>query len=143
MVRPRAQGRMESHGAETGGSSLTDVLTEFATAGYKGSFSAHAPGHLECGACGKWHEPGDLQFEAMRRIEGVTDPDDELAVAALECGTCHMLGIVVLPYGTRAGPVAGRILRELKATRPALEGIEFGDDSLVWDSGWLDHPTRR
>ena len=38
----------------------------------------------------------------LRRLEGASDPDDMLAVLALECPNCGLRGSLVLNYGPTA-----------------------------------------
>ena len=41
-------------------------------------------------------------FDRLCRLEGVSDPDDMLAAAALRCPNCGALGTVLLNYGPEA-----------------------------------------
>ena len=38
----------------------------------------------------------------LRRLEGASDPDDMLAVVAVECANCGLRGSLVLNYGPTA-----------------------------------------
>ena len=69
---------------------------------------------LECSTCHESFDVAEARVDALRRLEGASDPDDMLAVAALECPECAARGTVVLGYG----PVASA---EDSAALAALE----------------------
>ena len=57
---------------------------------------------LECLTCRQRVAPEDSEVRGMRRLEGASDPDDMLAVAALVCPACGAPGTVLLGYGPSA-----------------------------------------
>ena len=50
----------------------------------------------------------------MRRTEGVSDPDDMLAVVALTCPQCGAAATAVLGYGPEAAEDDSEVLRTLQ-----------------------------
>jgi hypothetical protein len=83
---------------------LIDVIGEFEREGFRGQFLVQTGGALECAVCRAEFDAGDAPAVALRRLEGASDPDDMLAVAALVCPSCSSRGTVVLGYGPVASP---------------------------------------
>jgi hypothetical protein len=80
-------------------STLIEVLGGFERSGYSGQFVVREGARLECSTCHSSFGIGDARVDALRRLEGASDPDDMLAVAALACPECATQGTVVLGYG--------------------------------------------
>lgn len=80
--------------------------------GYVSDFSATDDGLLLCHGCGATHDPEDLAIDEVVRYEGVSDPDDQEILFALECG-CGQRGLYTSAFGptTSIGDVA--VLRRL------------------------------
>jgi hypothetical protein len=70
-------------------------------------------GKLRCEGCGAELEPSGVRVHELRRLEGASDPDDMIAVVAVECGVCNMKGTLVLHYGPEASPEEMSALMEL------------------------------
>lgn len=132
-----------SRGGISGGMSIADALREFELRGYIGQFVIRGGGAVECQKCGASHRPAEVPLEAMRRIEGVSDPADMVFVGALRCPECGLTGTATIKYGPAAGADDAAALRGLDNQRSAatLTHRSSGDDhSLVHDSGWLRGP---
>ena len=56
-------------------------------------------------------------MRSLRRLEGASDPDDMMAVVALECGVCGAAGTMVLGYGPSATAADSDVLRSLRDHR--------------------------
>ena len=127
-----------SRGGISGGLSIADALREFEARGYVGQFAIVEGGEVKCNACGHAHQPADVSLDAMRRVEGVSDPADMLFIGALQCPHCGARGTAIVNYGTLAQPDDAAALRgfEDQLPRPAHEH----DDALVSDTGWLKGP---
>ena len=80
-------------------STITDVLHTLESDGYVGQFRARSGALLECATCHELTRAGTIGVDQMRRLEGASDPDDMLVVAALTCPSCGTRGTVVLGYG--------------------------------------------
>jgi hypothetical protein len=93
-----------ARGAET----LLDVLGALADEGYRGEFAAAdvdertQQGRIACSACHHVFAAEAPEVGALRRLEGASDPDEMLAVAALTCPNCATRGTLVLNYGPTA-----------------------------------------
>ena len=96
---------------------LTEVLDGYAEAGFTSSFAAHEGGVVRCDACGTDLDPRRLDMRSLRRLEGASDPDDMLAVVAVQCDLCGASGTMVLGYGPAASDVDGDVLRALQDRR--------------------------
>ncbi len=86
---------------------ITEVLTEFEGDGYTGQFFA-APqsdpemGRVQCATCHVRTPASDMMCSELRRLEGASNPDDMLAIAAVQCPRCGTRGTLVLNYGPTA-----------------------------------------
>jgi hypothetical protein len=81
---------------------LRGVLAEFEVLGYTGQFGARSGGELRCFACRQEFSPAEAEVDALRRLEGASDPDDMLAVLPVRCPRCATKGTLVLAYGPEA-----------------------------------------
>jgi hypothetical protein len=89
-------------GVPSDNTTLLEILEELAAKGYGGSMWITASGKLRCEDCHAEFEPSQVIVRELRRLEGASDPDDMLAVVAVECPVCSMKGTVVLHYGPEA-----------------------------------------
>jgi hypothetical protein len=89
-------------GVARGAETLLDVLARFTRAGWSSQFAARAGGSIECESCHHVVDAGDAPVLELRRLEGASDPDDMLAVVAVECPNCGLRGSLVLNYGPTA-----------------------------------------
>lgn len=81
---------------------LTDALARYEAHGFRGQFIVRAPDVVECLTCKAKQAPGRIRMVALHRLEGDTDPSDQVAVAALVCGACSAKGILVMAFGPEA-----------------------------------------
>jgi len=63
-----------------------------------------------------------VAVDALRRLEGASDPDDMIVVAAVSCPKCGAKGTLVLKYGPEATPEESEVLRSLEDGRSANTG---------------------
>jgi hypothetical protein len=89
-------------GVARGASTLMDVLSAFEAKGYRGQFVARDGGTVECLSCHTRIPTTDLRADALRRLEGASDPAEMLAVVAVHCPNCDSDGTLVLNYGPEA-----------------------------------------
>ncbi len=92
----------ELDGVARGAETLLDVLARFTNQGWSSQFAARAGGVVECESCQTSTAAVDVPVLELRRLEGASDPDDMLAVVAVECPTCGLRGSLVLNYGPTA-----------------------------------------
>lgn len=98
---------------------IQDGLGVFASKGYSGQFRTTADGLLRCIACGEDLDPHEVRLDAVCRVEGASDPADQVVVAALTCPSGHK-GTEVFTYGPGADPMEADALRALEdGRRPA------------------------
>jgi hypothetical protein len=81
---------------------LREVVNVYEQRGYAGQFRVLEGGRLQCLACRHETGAGAVAMDDLHRLEGVSDPADMLAVAALRCPECGTRGTVVLNYGPEA-----------------------------------------
>jgi hypothetical protein len=97
-------------GVARGAETLLDVLSEFTRHGWSSQFAARAGGTVECESCHRSVAAADLPVLELRRLEGASDPDEMLAVVAVECPNCGRRGSLVLNYGPTATPEDSAVL---------------------------------
>ena len=81
---------------------LGEVLEAFEVEGYRGQMAARPAGQVLCVSCHMESDAAEMQVDDLRRLEGVSDPADMMAVAALVCPVCDTHGTLVLGYGPEA-----------------------------------------
>jgi hypothetical protein len=92
----------ELDGVARGAETLLDVLGRYTREGWSSQFAARAAGSIECESCHHVVAASDVPVLELRRLEGASDPDDMLAVVAIECPNCGLRGSLVLNYGPTA-----------------------------------------
>jgi hypothetical protein len=107
--------------APSDNTTLSDVLEGYADAGFGSNFGAQEGGTVRCDSCGAELDPGALAIRSVRRLEGASDPDDMLAVVALECPACGAAGTMVLGYGPASSDIDNDVLRALPEQRDGGE----------------------
>jgi hypothetical protein len=105
---------------------IIDVLRELEPLGYTTQFlpvsvTADEPpsDEVECVTCRHCVPTASLASLPLRRLEGASDPDDMVAIAAMECPRCGARGTMVLHYGPLATPEDDAILGALTASERA------------------------
>lgn len=95
------------------GLQLVEALQELERAGFRANGQVRPGGQVRCGACGRDSAATGLEVALHARIEGVSDPSDEMLVVGVRCPTCKALGTLVLGYGSRVGRDEAEVLRGL------------------------------
>jgi hypothetical protein len=110
-------------GIAQGAQTLVEVLDQLAGEGYSGEFrvTRAAPPQLECRQCGHAFAPEAVRPTRLHRLEGASDPDELLAVAALRCPQCGAKGAVTLTYGATADEDSAAVLAAMPVPDPARE----------------------
>lgn len=117
----RAKGPGQDRTEET----LTEVVARYEAKGFKGQFAARAGGRILCTHCRHESDARDVSLQALHRLEGASDPSEEMAVAALECPVCDTKGTLVLTFGPSGTPEDGMVLARLPDDR-GVTGIRSG-----------------
>ncbi|HEX5587830.1 MAG TPA: hypothetical protein VFZ17_11025 [Acidimicrobiia bacterium] len=112
----------ELDGVARDASTISDVLGAFDAAGYGTQFMVRADAVLRCAACRADFSGSAARVDALRRLEGASDPDDMLVIAALVCPHCAAHGTVVLGYGPAASVEDATALIELEPAPPPEPG---------------------
>jgi hypothetical protein len=108
---------MADEAARTFGLTMTEALARFEAEGYTAQFGVVEGGLVRCYSCHTDHDPASMEINAILRIEGASDPDDEVAVVAMTCPACGCKGTAVLKYGPEATPDESEVLRALEDRR--------------------------
>jgi hypothetical protein len=96
---------------------LTAALHALEHAGYTGQFKVLEFARVQCLTCRDEFDGRDAAIESLRRLEGVSDPADMLAVVALTCPGCEAKGSLVLGYGPDASLEESQLLVALQDVR--------------------------
>lgn len=104
-------------GGDPSDSTLAELVGQFEADGFTGQMAARPGGRLRCFTCRTDSDAADVELVDLRRIEGASDPDDMLAVAALVCPSCGARATVVLGYGPEATEDDADALSQLQTTR--------------------------
>ena len=105
-------------GVARGASSIASVLETLGAQGFAAEFGAGDDGRIRCGACGNDTAAGRFALEQFRRLEGASDPDEMLGIAALRCPVCGSGGTLVLTYGPQVTARDAAILQALDSPPP-------------------------
>ena len=90
---------------------LSGVMAGLGGAGYPGQFVV-SQDSVVCETCGTRSEPEQLAIHEVFRFEGMSDPDDESVLFALE-GPCGHRGTLVAAYGPDTSADEAAVLRRL------------------------------
>lgn len=92
---------------------LQKVLERYHREGFTGQFGSRSAGQLRCFTCNEDLDPATVRQHALHRLEGASDPGDEMAVAALECPRCGAKGTIALSYGPMSSKEDAVVLKAL------------------------------
>ena len=105
-------------GVPSDNTTLLEVLKELADRGFDASMWVAPDGKLRCEGCDAEVEPSALIVHELRRLEGASDPDDMVIVAAVECPNCGTKASIVMHYGPESSPEDMEVLRHLERAAP-------------------------
>lgn len=100
-----------------GESTITEVLEAYAQGGFFSSFAVSDDGELECLECGNVTSPARFSMSSLRRLEGMSDPADMVAVIAITCPVCDARGTSILGFGPNATEQDSTVLKQLRDHR--------------------------
>lgn len=138
MLKGLQRGKiMESGGMdkEIDGLQLADVLHGLEGRGFLANDQVRPGGQVRCGACGHDFAAPAMAVLAHSRLEGVSDPSDEILVAGVRCPGCNALGTLVLAYGPRARREEAEVLGRLGLLHSRHPSDSFGIRSQVGSGG--------
>ena len=93
---------VQQAGVPSDNTTLTSVLDELVGEGFTSSFVSRPGGRLLCTTCRGTVSADDLVPEQVRRLEGASDPDDEIVVVAAPCPRGGAHGSTALGFGPTA-----------------------------------------
>lgn len=97
--------------------SLVEVLDSYSAAGFDGDAFAVEGGMILCGSCQSKLSPDHIEVHSIRRLEGTSDPSDNMGVFAIICPVCKSQSTMVLKYGPEASPDELAIWHQTKDRR--------------------------
>jgi hypothetical protein len=97
--------------------SLVEVLDAYAQAGFSADAYAAEGGMILCGSCQSRMSPDHIDVHSIRRLEGASDPSDNMAVLAIICPVCRAHSTMVLKFGPEATPDEVTIWRQTNDRR--------------------------
>ena len=100
-------------GVPSDNTTLLAILRELAEGGWTADFRPTDDGAVRCPACGRVVPASELRVDAVRRLEGASDPDDEQIVLAVTCPACDLRGTIVLGYGPNASAADAALLTRI------------------------------
>jgi hypothetical protein len=104
-------------GVPSDNTTVSNMVATSADAGYAYQFVAQEGATIRCGNCQTVTAASEYPMDALRRLEGASDPDDMVAVIAVRCPTCAAQGTMVLNYGPSGSPDEGDVLLALRDNR--------------------------
>jgi hypothetical protein len=100
-----------------GEATITEVLEGYANGGFASSFIVTDDCALECVECGTASAPDRFKMSSLRRLEGMSDPADMVAVVAITCPVCGSRGTSILGFGPNATEQDSTVLSKLRDHR--------------------------
>jgi len=127
MPDPPAFGVQAGRGVPSDNTTLLDVLERYNAGGFTGQFGVTDDAGLRCFTCRETIRPEEVELVSLRRMEGASDPADEIAIAALRCPKCGAPGTITLGYGPDSAVEEGELLLRLDDLRGAEMPLVPGD----------------
>ncbi len=88
---------------------LIEVLAAYASGGFDADAFVAPDGRLLCGSCQSLLAPDHIEVHSIRRLEGQSDPSDNMGVIAVICPVCGAHATAVLKFGPEASPEENEI----------------------------------
>lgn len=106
----------------TDAATLGESTDQLERAGFTGQFGTADGAIVRCFTCHSNSDASTVELLALRRVEGASDPDDMMAIAAVRCPSCGAAGTLVLRYGPESTVEDDEVLRALDDLRPSQAG---------------------
>lgn len=99
---------------------LVEAMARLEAAGFGADFHvvAGAESQVKCGSCGVTMAPADIEVDRVLRLEGESDPAEEVMVAGVRCVACGCRGVLVASYGPMADPADTDVVAALADRQP-------------------------
>src|SRR3546814_7934380 len=99
---------------------ISDGSSDVCSSDLEADYVVGEGGVVRCTACRHEMQPGEVDVDVFRRLEGASEPDEMSAILAITCRECGTKGIVMVGYGPNASPDEGDLL--LAVDTPEDEG---------------------
>ncbi|MBI4393436.1 MAG: hypothetical protein HY556_06540 [Euryarchaeota archaeon] len=96
---------------------MADVIAAKRALGFEASFTVLAGARILCLSCKGTSRAGDCTLLDAGRLEGSSDPADEILVACFACPRCGVKGTAVLGCGPLAPVEHSKALGAFKDSR--------------------------
>jgi hypothetical protein len=90
---------------------LVDAINDLKARGYNRDFNLRET-YIQCSESGTQLSPDEFEIMEVYRFEGMTDPDDQTVLYAIE-GKNGMKGVLVNAYGPGADPISQQLVAKL------------------------------
>lgn len=104
-------------GVPSDNTTVSRIVLDSGDAGYASQFVLLPNAEIKCSTCLAVRHASQYSMDALRRMEGASDPDDAVAVIALVCPSCAAQGTMVLNYGPSGSPEEGDVLLAMQDRR--------------------------
>ncbi len=103
---------------------LTDVIRDLEADGYPPLLTSRPGGLVRCATCGVETPAGEWTIEAIHRLEGESDPEEEVIVLGMvgPDSPCGCRGSLVLGYGPGSSAEDRAVLAHLDLPRAEVRG---------------------
>jgi hypothetical protein len=109
--------------APSDNTTLSSVLSAYASAGYDEQFTVEEDGSLQCCHCEQTARGDQVELHSLRRLEGASDPDDMAAVLAVTCPRCGTNGTAVVMFGPQASAGEAELLAQVQDRRTEVDDV--------------------
>jgi hypothetical protein len=109
--------------APSDNTTLSSVLSAYASAGYADQFTVDDDGSLRCCHCEQAARGDEVELHSLRRLEGASDPDDMSAVLAVTCPRCGTRGTAVVMFGPQASAGEAELLAQVQDRRTEADDV--------------------
>jgi hypothetical protein len=117
---PSADLSVPAHSSMPAHLSMEEIDADLDADGYDGQFRALEGGDIQCLACRQQFAAAATGADRVVRLEGASDPADQVMVLPLECPHCGHRGRLMLHYGPDASIEEADVLGDLQ--RSPAEG---------------------
>jgi hypothetical protein len=94
-----------------------EVVADIEQGGGDGQFRAVPGARIQCLTCRQDFDAHTVDAERVRRLEGASDPADELILVPITCPNCGASGVLSISYGPQASPEEADVLRATERDR--------------------------
>jgi hypothetical protein len=103
---------------------LVEAMASLEVEGFGADFHVVADPEpmVKCGSCSTTMAPKGVEVVHVLRLEGESDPAEEVMVAGVRCVACGCRGVLVASYGPMADPADADVVAALADARTPPSG---------------------